>query len=154
MASVNIQHRLITLATCNLDQWAMDFEGNLRRVKESIQIAKDRGATYRVKLNLGVGSASLSCISLHAPMLHMYRLKAAHPILLLSPLRSVMINAGKLTRTPAGHTSSVAHILTLLCPSTTVCGSIHLTPVTVFGNTSIFRRVNAYTQPTRNGSDA
>lgn len=49
MASVNIQHRLITLATCNLDQWAMDFEGNLRRVKESIQIAKDRGATYRVR---------------------------------------------------------------------------------------------------------
>ena len=48
MASVNIHHRLITLATCNLDQWAMDFEGNLRRVKESIQIAKDRGATYRV----------------------------------------------------------------------------------------------------------
>lgn len=44
-----MSHRLITLATCNLDQWAMDFEGNLRRVKESIQIAKDRGATYRVR---------------------------------------------------------------------------------------------------------
>ena len=48
MTSVNMQHRLVTLATCNLDQWAMDFEGNLRRVKESIQISKDKGATYRV----------------------------------------------------------------------------------------------------------
>ena len=48
MPAINMSHRLITLATCNLDQWAMDFEGNLRRVKESIQIAKDRGATYRV----------------------------------------------------------------------------------------------------------
>lgn len=48
MPGINMSHRLITLATCNLDQWAMDFEGNLRRVKESIQIAKDRGATYRV----------------------------------------------------------------------------------------------------------
>ena len=49
MPAINMSHRLITLATCNLDQWAMDFEGNLRRVKESIQIAKDKGATYRVR---------------------------------------------------------------------------------------------------------
>ena len=59
MASVNIQHRLITLATCNLDQWAMDFEGNLRRVKESIQIAKDRGASYRVQAQAPSRCASL-----------------------------------------------------------------------------------------------
>ena len=29
--------RLVTLATCNLNQWAMDFEGNLERVEDSIR---------------------------------------------------------------------------------------------------------------------
>ena len=48
MVGLNMSHRLITLATCNLDQWAMDFEGNLKRVMESIRIAKEKGATYRV----------------------------------------------------------------------------------------------------------
>lgn len=48
MAGLHMSHRLITLATCNLDQWAMDFEGNLKRVMESIKIAKQKGATYRV----------------------------------------------------------------------------------------------------------
>ncbi|EFJ48782.1 hypothetical protein VOLCADRAFT_90620 [Volvox carteri f. nagariensis] len=42
--------RLATLATCNLNQWAMDFEGNLERIQESIRQARARGATYRVLL--------------------------------------------------------------------------------------------------------
>ena len=29
------------MATCNLDQWAMEFEGNLQRIKLSIQQAKE-----------------------------------------------------------------------------------------------------------------
>ena len=40
--------KLATLATCNLNQWAMDFEGNLERIVASIQIAKEKGARYRV----------------------------------------------------------------------------------------------------------
>lgn len=32
---------LVKLATCNLDQWALDFEGNLKRIIESIQISKE-----------------------------------------------------------------------------------------------------------------
>lgn len=39
---------LITLATCNLNQWALDFEGNRDRILESIRIAKDKGARLRV----------------------------------------------------------------------------------------------------------
>lgn len=39
---------LITIATCNLNQWALDFEGNRDRILESIRIAKERGATLRV----------------------------------------------------------------------------------------------------------
>ncbi|KAF9462892.1 hypothetical protein BDZ94DRAFT_1260105 [Collybia nuda] len=39
---------LITLATCSLNQWALDFQGNLDRILSSIAIAKERGATLRV----------------------------------------------------------------------------------------------------------
>ncbi|ROT43738.1 glutamine-dependent NAD(+) synthetase [Sodiomyces alkalinus F11] len=39
---------LITLATCALNQWSLDFEGNLRRIKQSILQAKEAGATLRV----------------------------------------------------------------------------------------------------------
>eukprot|EP00112_Aurelia_sp_Birch-Aquarium-sp1_P015458 Seg3424.3 transcript_id=Seg3424.3/GoldUCD/mRNA.D3Y31 product="Glutamine-dependent NAD" protein_id=Seg3424.3/GoldUCD/D3Y31 len=40
--------RKATLATCALSQWAMDFEGNLKRIIESIRIAKERGARFRL----------------------------------------------------------------------------------------------------------
>ncbi|KAM8939710.1 glutamine-dependent NAD(+) synthetase [Pelodytes ibericus] len=40
--------RKVTLATCSLNQWALDFEGNLIRILESIKVAKERGARYRL----------------------------------------------------------------------------------------------------------
>lgn len=40
--------RLVTLATCALNQHAMDFEGNLRRIRQSIVQAKLHGAAYRI----------------------------------------------------------------------------------------------------------
>ena len=39
---------LITVATCSLNQWVLDFEGNLERILESIRIAKEYGAKLRV----------------------------------------------------------------------------------------------------------
>ncbi|KAJ5320471.1 hypothetical protein N7508_000754 [Penicillium antarcticum] len=39
---------LITLATCALNQWSLDFAGNLKRIKQSIIKAKEAGATLRV----------------------------------------------------------------------------------------------------------
>ncbi|KAJ5176837.1 Glutamine-dependent NAD(+) synthetase [Penicillium canariense] len=39
---------LVTLATCNLNQWALDWEGNRDRIIESIKQAKAAGATLRV----------------------------------------------------------------------------------------------------------
>jgi hypothetical protein len=44
-----MHHRLATLATCNLNQWALDFDGNLRRIIKSIEDAKAKGARYRVR---------------------------------------------------------------------------------------------------------
>lgn len=39
---------LITLATCSLNQWAMDFFGNRDRILESIKQAKAAGASMRI----------------------------------------------------------------------------------------------------------
>ena len=39
---------LITVATCNLNQWALDFDGNCERILKSCAIAKEQGATYRL----------------------------------------------------------------------------------------------------------
>nr|XP_033338740.1 glutamine-dependent NAD(+) synthetase isoform X2 [Megalopta genalis] len=39
--------RTVTVAACTLNQWAMDFSGNSRRILQSIQEAKEAGATYR-----------------------------------------------------------------------------------------------------------
>ncbi len=42
--------RIARLATCSLNQWAMDFEGNLQRIEFSIKIAREQGASYRVRM--------------------------------------------------------------------------------------------------------
>lgn len=39
---------LVTLSTCNLNQWALDFEGNTNRIIQSIHDAKKAGAKLRV----------------------------------------------------------------------------------------------------------
>ncbi|XP_058225335.1 glutamine-dependent NAD(+) synthetase isoform X2 [Rhododendron vialii] len=40
--------RLLKVATCNLNQWAMDFDCNLNNIKESITRAKQSGAVIRL----------------------------------------------------------------------------------------------------------
>ncbi|KAG8438284.1 hypothetical protein GDO86_008826 [Hymenochirus boettgeri] len=40
--------RKVTVATCALNQWALDFEGNLNRILKSIEIAKEKKASYRL----------------------------------------------------------------------------------------------------------
>ena len=48
MASMNSPSSLITLSTCNLNQWALDFDGNVIRILESCRLAKEQGASYRL----------------------------------------------------------------------------------------------------------
>lgn len=38
----------VTVATCNLNQWALDFDGNMERILESCVRAKEAGASYRL----------------------------------------------------------------------------------------------------------
>lgn len=45
---------LVTVATCQLRQWALDFDGNCQRILASIGIAKECGATLRVGPELEV----------------------------------------------------------------------------------------------------
>ncbi|CAG0881319.1 unnamed protein product [Darwinula stevensoni] len=44
---VSAMGRKVTLATCCLNQWALDFEGNLQRILSSVEEAKNLGASYR-----------------------------------------------------------------------------------------------------------
>jgi len=43
-----IGNQLITVATCNLNQWALDFNGNLERILQSCNEAREKGASYRL----------------------------------------------------------------------------------------------------------
>ena len=58
-------HRTATLATCALDQWALDFDGNAARVAASIVEAKAAGARYRVRMKRGWqgGEGQEACLS-------------------------------------------------------------------------------------------
>ncbi|KZV40925.1 glutamine-dependent NAD(+) synthetase [Dorcoceras hygrometricum] len=40
--------RLLKVATCNLNQWAMDFDCNMKNIKDSISRAKQAGAVIRL----------------------------------------------------------------------------------------------------------
>jgi len=44
----NYYYNCTKLAVAQLNQWALDFEGNCERIIESIKIAKEKGATFRV----------------------------------------------------------------------------------------------------------
>jgi NAD+ synthase (glutamine-hydrolysing) len=40
--------RLLKVATCNLNQWAMEFDSNLLQIKDSISKSKQAGAVIRL----------------------------------------------------------------------------------------------------------
>ncbi|ETO21528.1 hypothetical protein RFI_15675, partial [Reticulomyxa filosa] len=46
--------RCASVATCNLNQWSLDFDGNLSRIMESIRIAKSNNCRLRVGPELEV----------------------------------------------------------------------------------------------------
>jgi NAD+ synthase (glutamine-hydrolysing) len=58
-ASTANMGRLFTVATCSLNQWVMDWEGNRKRIVESIHIAKERGARFRTGPELEITSYGL-----------------------------------------------------------------------------------------------
>lgn len=57
--------RTMIVAACALNQWALDWEGNVARIKESIRIAKSKGARLRVGPELEVSILYLSSRTVH-----------------------------------------------------------------------------------------
>lgn len=51
--------RLVVISTTNLNQWALDWTGNLERIKQSITTAKSNGAVLRVGPELEVSGYGL-----------------------------------------------------------------------------------------------
>ncbi|XP_075401339.1 glutamine-dependent NAD(+) synthetase isoform X2 [Tenrec ecaudatus] len=81
--------RKVTLATCALNQWALDFEGNLQRILKSIEIAKSRGARYRLGPELEIcGYGCWDHYYESDTLLHSFQVLAA---LLASPLTEDII---------------------------------------------------------------
>jgi NAD+ synthase (glutamine-hydrolysing) len=48
MTGPNGTASVVTVATCTLNQWSLDFDGNMERVYESCVLAKAQGASYRL----------------------------------------------------------------------------------------------------------
>lgn len=51
--------QLVRVATCALDQWALDLPGNLQRIKSAIVKAKHEGARFCITPELSIASYSL-----------------------------------------------------------------------------------------------
>ena len=81
--------RKVTLAACSLNQWALDFEGNLKRILQSINIARAHGATYRLGPELEVPGYGCNDHFLESDtLLHSFQVLA---LLLKSPVTKDII---------------------------------------------------------------
>ena len=52
--------RRVTVAVSTLNQWALDFDGNLGRILESVKLAKELGASLRTGPELEIWYVYLS----------------------------------------------------------------------------------------------
>lgn len=79
----------VTLAACSLNQWALDFEGNLKRILQSINIARAHGATYRLGPELEIPGYGCNDHFLESDtLLHSFQVLA---LLLKSPVTQDII---------------------------------------------------------------
>lgn len=46
--------KIVKVSASTLNQWAMDFEGNVKRIIQSIQLCYDKGAKLRVGCELEI----------------------------------------------------------------------------------------------------
>ncbi len=46
--TLSLRPMIAVVATCNLNQWALDFDGNVDRIKQSIKEARAAGARLRL----------------------------------------------------------------------------------------------------------
>ncbi|KAK9793983.1 putative Glutamine-dependent NAD(+) synthetase [Seiridium cardinale] len=84
---------LVTLATCSLNQWALDWEGNLGRIKTSILKAKEAGATLRTGPELEISGYGCLDHFLEADV-YDHSLDMLSSILTDSSLHGILIDVG------------------------------------------------------------
>lgn len=99
--------RVACLATCNLNQWAMDFEGNAARIKTSILQAKRAGASYRVGGGLDAADRGLwlgpRCCARVIRGAGVLRRAAAHSLLVPGPSAPLPAACGCMDRLMGTH---------------------------------------------------
>ncbi|VVT46649.1 uncharacterized protein SAPINGB_P001318 [Magnusiomyces paraingens] len=84
---------LVTLATCNLNQWALDFEGNRDRIIESIRQAKAQGAIFRTGPELEI--TGYGCLDhFLEPDLYMHAWEVYRDILTSPEAQDMLIDVG------------------------------------------------------------
>jgi NAD+ synthase (glutamine-hydrolysing) len=104
---------LITLATCSLNQWALDFDGNLKRILQSIAIAKERGATLRVGPELEItGYGCLDHFLEGDTVMHSWEVLSK--ILHSEEAKDIVCDIGMYVYHASPPSSSSSHVLTLL----------------------------------------
>ncbi|KAJ4371337.1 hypothetical protein N0V83_004554 [Neocucurbitaria cava] len=88
-----MSRRLVTLATCTLSQWALDFEGNRDRILESIRIAKAKGATLRTGPELEI--TGYGCLDHFLEMdVYTHALEMLHSILSNEATHDILLDIG------------------------------------------------------------
>uniref|UniRef100_A0A665U5L2 Glutamine-dependent NAD(+) synthetase n=1 Tax=Echeneis naucrates TaxID=173247 RepID=A0A665U5L2_ECHNA len=80
--------RKVTVATCSLNQWSLDFEGNYERILKSIEIAKTHQAKYRLGPELEIWPIMHQNVRYNCRVLFLNR-----KILLIRP-KMLMANQG------------------------------------------------------------
>eukprot|EP00957_Ditylum_brightwellii_P150075 11429307-Ditylum_brightwellii.AAC.1 len=48
MSTYTSSSSIVTVSTCNLNQWALDFTGNTNRIYQSCILSRQAGASYRL----------------------------------------------------------------------------------------------------------
>ncbi|KAK4104045.1 glutamine-dependent NAD(+) synthetase with GAT domain-containing protein [Parathielavia hyrcaniae] len=84
---------LVTVATCSLNQWVLDWEGNLSRIIESIHQAKAAGARLRVGPELEIcGYSSLD--HFHELDVYTHSLEMLRRLLLDESTHGILLDVG------------------------------------------------------------
>ncbi|KAL2190969.1 glutamine-dependent NAD(+) synthetase with GAT domain-containing protein [Thermothelomyces heterothallicus CBS 203.75] len=84
---------LVTVATCSLNQWVLDWEGNLARIIESIHQAKAAGARLRVGPELEIcGYSSLD--HFHELDVYTHSLEMLRQLLLDKSTHGILLDIG------------------------------------------------------------
>ncbi|XP_063823288.1 glutamine-dependent NAD(+) synthetase isoform X1 [Ostrinia nubilalis] len=85
--------RKVTVAVCTLNQWALDFEGNLNRILQSVQEAKELNALYRTGPELEV--CGYSCEDhFHEPDTYLHSWQVLAELLKSPTCKDMLIDVG------------------------------------------------------------